>query len=197
MNVFCGSALLDMYAKCGSIKDATRIFQEMPIRNIVSWNALIFVYVQNGDGESTFMSFNEMIITGLLPDMVSFLGVLTVCSHLGLVEEGRRHFSSMMQKYGLVPRKEHYTTMVDLLCRKGQFNAAEKLMAEMPFEPTEIMWLSFLNSCRIHKNQDLAEKIANKLFNMENLRDAASYVNMSNIYDETGDWESAATIKRP
>lgn len=196
VNVFCGSALVDMYAKCGSIKDATQIFQEMPIRNIVSWNALIFAYAQNGDGESTFVSFNQMIRSGLLPDMVSFLGVLTACSNLGLVDEGRRHFNSMIQKYGLVPRKEHYTTMVDLLCRKGEFKAAEKLIAEMPFEATEIMWSSFLNSCRIHKNQQLAQKIANKLFNMENLRDAASYIIMSNIYAETGDWESAATIKK-
>ncbi|KAI5674926.1 hypothetical protein M9H77_05876 [Catharanthus roseus] len=195
-NVFCGSATLDMYAKCGSIKEAARIFQEMPVRNIVSWNAMISAYAQNGDAKSTFMFFNEMICSGLLPDSVSFLSVLTACSHQGLVEEGLRHFNSMTQRYRLVPRKEHYTSMVDLLCRSGQFNEAEKLMAQMPFEPDEIMWLSVLSSCRIHKNRELAKRAADKLFSIENLRDAAAYVNLSNIYAETGNWENAATVKK-
>ncbi|XVF57700.1 hypothetical protein PTKIN_Ptkin07bG0003000 [Pterospermum kingtungense] len=195
-NVFSGSALLDMYAKCGSIKDAIRLFQDMPERNIVSWNALISAHAQNGDGEATLDSFEKMVQSGFQPDSVSFLSVLSACSHCGLVEEGLRYFRSMTEVYNLVPKKEHYASMVDMLCRRGQFNEAEKLMAEMPFDPDEIMWSSVLNSCRIHKNQELARKAADHLFRMEELRDAAAYVSMSNIYAAACQWDNVGKVKK-
>ncbi|KAL6960361.1 hypothetical protein U1Q18_038126 [Sarracenia purpurea var. burkii] len=195
-NVFAGSALLDMYAKCGSIKDAVQTFQEMPDRNIVSWNALITAYAQDGDGKATLRSFKQLVQSGLQPDSVSFLGVLTACNHRGLVEEGLQYFTSMTQIYKIVPKREHHASVVDLLCRNGRFNEAEKLMAQMPFEPDEIMWSSILNSCRIHKNQELAKKVADWIFNMDTLRDAAPYVTMSNIYAAAGQWENVGKVKK-
>ncbi|KAF8378064.1 hypothetical protein HHK36_029398 [Tetracentron sinense] len=194
-NIFAGSALLDMYAKCGSIRDAIQTFNDMPNRNIVSWNAMISAYAQNGDGEATLRSFREMVLLGLQPDSVSFLSVLSSCSHCGLVEEGLQYFDSMVQIYKIVPKREHYACMVDILCRSGRFDAAEKLITQMPFEPDEILWSSVLNSCRIHKNQELARKVADQLFNME-LRDAAPYVAMSNIYAEAGQWEYVGKVKK-
>ncbi|XP_061358566.1 putative pentatricopeptide repeat-containing protein At2g01510 [Gastrolobium bilobum] len=195
-NVFSGSSLLDMYAKCGSIKDALQMFQEMPVRNSVSWNALISAYAQNGDGEHTLGSFEQMVRSGLQPNSVSFLSVLCACSHCGLVEEGLQYFNSMTQIYELVPKREHYASMVDMLCRSGRFEEAEKLMARMPFEPDEIMWSSILNSCRIHKNQELAKKAADQLFNMKVLRDAAPYISMSNIYAAAGEWDNVGKVKK-
>ncbi|XP_059665322.1 putative pentatricopeptide repeat-containing protein At2g01510 [Cornus florida] len=195
-NVFCGSALLDMYAKCGSIKDAIRTFKEMPGRNIVSWNAMISAYAQDGDGQATLRVFNKMVQSGLQPDSVSFLSVLSACSHRGLVEEGLWYFNSMTKIYKLDPKREHYASMVDVLCRSGRFDEAEKLIAAMPFDPDEIMWSSVLNSCRIHKNHELAKKAADHLFHMEKLRDAAAYVNMSNIYAEAGQWDNAGKVKK-
>lgn len=194
-NVFSGSALLDMYAKCGSIKDSIQLFQDMPERNIVSWNALMSAHAQNGDGEATLESFEKMVQAGFQPDSISFLGVLSACSHCGLVEEGLRYFRSM-EVYNLVPKKEHYASMVDMLCRRGQFNEAEKLMSEMPFDPDEIMWSSVLNSCRIHKNPELARKAADQLFRMEELRDAAAYVSMSNIYAAACQWDNVGKVKK-
>ncbi|KAL2553461.1 putative pentatricopeptide repeat-containing protein [Forsythia ovata] len=195
-NVFSGSALLDMYAKCGSIKDAIRVFQEIPDRNIVSWNAMISAYAQNGDGEATLRSFGEMIESGLDPDPVSFLGVLTACSRRGLVHEALWYFNSMTRTYRLVPRREHYSSLVDVLCRRGRFKEAETFMAQMPFEPDEIMWSSILNSSRIHKNQEIAKKASEQLFNLDVLRDAAPYVTMANIYAEAGEWENVAMVKK-
>ncbi|GAB4847366.1 hypothetical protein Ancab_026424 [Ancistrocladus abbreviatus] len=194
-NVFCGSALVDMYAKCGSIEDALQTFQEMPKKNIVSWNALISAYAQNGDGTGTIKQFEEMVSSGLHPDSVSFLNVLTACSHCGLVEEAMQYFNYMTDVYDLQPRREHYASMVDVLCRSGSFDWAERLIAKMPFEPDEIMLSSILNSCRIHKNQELAKRVADQLFNME-LRDAAPYINMSNIYAAAGQWENVAKAKK-
>ncbi|KAK7290895.1 hypothetical protein RIF29_05664 [Crotalaria pallida] len=195
-NVFSGSALLDMYAKCGSIKDALQMFQEMPVRNSVSWNALISAYAQNGDGDLSLRSFEQMVDSGLEPNSVSFLNILFACSHCGLVEEGFRYFKSMSEKYKLVPKREHYASMVDMLCRNGRFEEAEKLMVQMPFEPDEIIWTSILNSCRIHKNQELAKKAAEQLFNMKVIRDAAPYVSMSNIYAAAGEWENAGKVMK-
>lgn len=195
-NVFCGSALLDMYAKCGSIEDAIQTFQEMPNRNIVSWNALISAYAQNGEGEATLRSFDEMVQSGLEPDSVSFLTLLTACSHRGLVQEGLWYFNIMTQSYKLAPKREHYASIVDVLCRSGRFSEAEKIMGQMPFEPDEIMWSSILNSCRIHKNQELAKRVADRLFSLNVLRDAAAYVNMSNIYAQAGQWEDVGKVKK-
>ncbi|KNA23890.1 hypothetical protein SOVF_020950 isoform B [Spinacia oleracea] len=194
-NVFCGSALLDMYAKCGSMRDATKAFQEMPDRNIVSWNAMISAYAQNGDGDGTIALFEEMVSTGLRPDPISFLNVLTACSHCGLVDQGTKYFNSITELYHMEPRREHYVTMVDILCRSGRFGQAEKMMAEMPFIPDEIMLSSILNSCRIHKNQELAKEVAEQLFNMK-VRDASAYVNMSNIYAAAGQWDKVVVVKK-
>uniref|UniRef100_A0A7N0T0J4 DYW domain-containing protein n=1 Tax=Kalanchoe fedtschenkoi TaxID=63787 RepID=A0A7N0T0J4_KALFE len=194
-NVFSGSALLDMYAKCGSLKDALSVFREMPTRNTVSWNALISAYAQNGEGDMSIRLFEDMVRSGKSPDSVSLLTVLTACSHRGLVEKGLEYFNSMASVYRVEVRREHYACMVDILCRSGRFDEAEKLMKEMPFEPDEILWTAVLNSCRIHKNQHLAKKAASNLFNME-LRDAAAYVNMSNIYAEAGQWDNVGEVKK-
>ncbi|XP_021736053.1 putative pentatricopeptide repeat-containing protein At2g01510 [Chenopodium quinoa] len=194
-NVFCGSALLDMYSKCGSMRDAINAFQEMTERNIVSWNAMISAYAQNGDGYGTIGLFEEMVSEGLCPDPVSFLNVLTACSHCGLVDQGIRYFNSITKLYHMEPRREHYVTMIDILCRSGRFGQAKKLMSEMPFNPDEIMLSSILNSCRIHKNQELAKEVAEQLFKME-VRDASAYVNMSNIYAEAGQWDKVAVVKK-
>lgn len=195
-NIFSGSALLDTYAKCGSIRDAIRIFQEMPEINIVSYNAMISAYAQNGYGEATLRLFDEMVQLGFQPDSVSFLGILSACSHCGLVEEGLYYFNSMSRIYKLDPKREHYASMVDVLSRSGRFVEAEELIHQMPFDPNEIMWTSVLNSCRIHKNHQLAKKAADKLFNMDVIRDGGPYINMSNIYAAAGQWEDAGRVKK-
>ncbi|CAK7348112.1 unnamed protein product [Dovyalis caffra] len=196
INVYSGCALVDMYANCASVKDAIQTFEEMPERNVVTWNALLSAHAQNGDGKGTLKSFEEMVRSGYRPDSVSLLCVLAACSHCRLVEEGLKYFNSMTNVYELVPKREHYGAMVDALCRSGRFDEAEKLMARMPFEPDEIMWTSILNSCRIHRNHALARKAASQLFNMKVLRDAAPYVTMSNIFAEAGHWESVLKVKK-
>ncbi|GER33407.1 pentatricopeptide repeat-containing protein [Striga asiatica] len=195
-NVYCASALLDMYAKCGSLKDSSAIFVSMPERNSISWNAMISAYAKDGDAEATFRSFEDMASSGFRPDHVSFLSVLTACSHNGRVDEALRYFDTMTRTHGLVPRREHYASLVDVLCRRGRFAEAEEWMERMPFEPDEIMWSSVLNSCRIHKNREFAKRAAGELFKLDGLRDAAAYVTMSNIYAEAGEWDDVAKVKK-
>ncbi|EPS74205.1 hypothetical protein M569_00546, partial [Genlisea aurea] len=190
--VFCGCALVDMYAKCGSHRDAVLVFESMPERNVISWNAMISAHAQNGDVDAAIISFREMTKSGVRPDHVTFLGVLTACSHSGRVEEAKEYFDSMVHVHGLPPSRKHYASLVDVLCRVGRFGEAEALMVD----PDEIMWSSILNAARIHRNRDFAARAANALFEMDAIRDAASYVTMANVYAEAGEWQHMARVKK-
>ncbi|XP_039124237.1 putative pentatricopeptide repeat-containing protein At2g01510 [Dioscorea cayenensis subsp. rotundata] len=194
-SVFCGSAMLDLYAKCGCLADTVLLFNEMPERNIVSWNTMIAAYAQNGQGNNAIQLFNQMLKQRIKPDSVSFLNILSACSHAGLVDEGLEYFECMSTAYMIEPKKEHYTCVIDILGRVGQFDKLKALIDAMPFEPDQIIWSSILNSCRIHKKQELANQAAEKLFTTE-IKDAAPYVILSNIYSRTGRWEDAAKIKK-
>ncbi|XP_031489781.1 putative pentatricopeptide repeat-containing protein At2g01510 [Nymphaea colorata] len=194
-NVFTGSALLDMYAKCGSIEYSMLAFKEMPNRNIVSWNSMISAYAQNGCGKAALDLFDEMLKLGAYPDSATFLSLLSACSHAGMADEGFYVFNSMSKIYGIHPRREHYACMVDVLGRIGKLDDAEKLINDMPFEPDEIMLSSILNSCKIHSNPQLAQRTADQLFHI-GPRDASPYIAMSNIYAAAGRWEDVANVKK-
>ncbi|PIA46524.1 hypothetical protein AQUCO_01500221v1 [Aquilegia coerulea] len=194
-NVFAGSALVDAYANCGSIQDAIQTFNEMPDRTTVSWNAMIAAYARDGDADATFRSFKEMAHLNLQPDSVTFLSILSACSHCGLVEEGLRYFDAMTQTYNLDPGRKHYACMIDILGRGGRFSELERFIFQMPFEPDEVMLLSVLNSCKIYGKQELARKTADLLFKME-LKDAGPYVMMSNIYAAAGKWDDVGKVKK-
>ncbi|CAN6472453.1 unnamed protein product [Victoria cruziana] len=194
-NVFTGSALVDMYAKCGSIEYSKLAFNEMPNRNIVSWNAMISAYAQNGCGKAALGLFDEMLELGIYPNSVTLLSLLSACSHAGMADEGYEIFNSMSKTYGILPRREHYACMVDVLGRVGKLDDAERLITKMPFEPDEIMLSSILNSCKIHKNPELAQRTADRLFHI-GPSDASPYVAMSNIYAAAGRWEDVANVKK-
>ncbi|KAG0447716.1 hypothetical protein HPP92_028186 [Vanilla planifolia] len=189
-NVFVGSALLDMYAKCGCLGDTEEAFREIPNPNIVSWNALVAAHAQNGRAREAVGLFDEMVCRGIKPDSVTFLSILSACSHAGFVEEGLEFFDAIEK-----PTKEHYACAVDLLGRVGRFDDVESLLNRMPFAADDIIWNSVLNSCRKHGKEDLAKRAADKLFGMD-LSDAAPYVIMSNIYSRAGRWEEAAGVKK-
>ncbi|CAL9086348.1 unnamed protein product [Musa acuminata var. zebrina] len=194
-NVFSGSALLDMYSKCGCFVETQKTFDEMPDKNIVSWNAMMSAYAQNGQGTKAIKLFEDMLQQDVKPDAITILSVLSACNHSGLVEEGLQYFDSMTELYGLKPRKEHYACIIDLMGRVGRFDEVERLLNQMPFEADQIIWNSILNSCRIHGNQELARRAADKLFCME-LKDASPFVIMSNVYAKAGQWDDAAKVKK-
>ncbi|CAO2207677.1 unnamed protein product [Urochloa humidicola] len=194
-NVFSGSALLDMYAKCGSLDEALRTFDEMPEKNSITWNAIISAYALYGEAKNAIGMFESMLHCGLYPDSVTFLSVLAACSHNGLPEECMKYFDLMKYYYGMPPWKGHYSCVIDTLGRAGYFDKVQKVLDEMPFEDDPIIWNSILHSCRIHGNQDLATTAAEKLFTMEPT-DATPYVILSNIYAKAGHWEDAARVKK-
>ncbi|CAA0836059.1 Pentatricopeptide repeat-containing protein -mitochondrial [Striga hermonthica] len=189
------NALLDMYCKCGSLKDADSIFNRMVVKDVISWSTMINGFAQNGYSQKALNLFETMKASGMRPNYITILGVLFACSHAGLVRDGEFYFKSMKTLFGIDPGREHYGCMVDLLGRAGKFEEAMKLIHEMKCEPDAVTWRTLLNSCRVHRNMDLAEYIAKKVLSLDP-HDAGTYILLSNIYANTQRWEDAENLRR-
>ncbi|XP_058086107.1 pentatricopeptide repeat-containing protein At1g08070, chloroplastic-like [Magnolia sinica] len=192
---FIGNALVDMYAKCGSIDQALGVFNGMKCRDVYSYTAMIVGFAMHGKGERALDLFCEMSKVGIKPDGVTFVGVLSACSHVGLVDEGRQHFQDMSRLYNLRPQIEHYGCMVDLLGRIGLVEEAYEFIRTMPIEPDAFVWGALLGACRIHGRVQLGESIAKRLLELEPERDGA-YVLMSNIYASANRWRDAVNVRK-
>ncbi|KAH9287895.1 hypothetical protein KI387_032012 [Taxus chinensis] len=193
-SVFVGSALLDMYCKCGNIEIARRVFDNMLERDAVSWNVMMVGYGVHGHGEEAIALFEQMQQEGMKPDQISFIAVLCACSHSGLVVQGMQFFNQMIRDFHVVPRMEHYASMVDLLGRAGCLEKAEGFIKNMPTKPGVEVWGVLLNACRVHQNIDLGERVAQYLFELEP-ENTAYYVLLSNIYAEAGRWDDVAKVR--
>ncbi|KAJ9545275.1 hypothetical protein OSB04_024982 [Centaurea solstitialis] len=194
-DIFVGNSLIDMYVKCGSIEDGTRAFRNMGQRDYVSWNAIIVGFAQNGLGIETLELFNEMLASGEKPDHVTMIGLLSACSHAGLVEAGRGYFHSMMKEYGIEPTRDHFACMVDLLGRAGCLNEAKSLIETMPIEPDAVIWSSLLGACKVHGNIDLGEFVAEKVMEIDP-ENSGPYVLLSNMYAERGNWGDVKRVRK-
>ncbi|CAK9865911.1 unnamed protein product [Sphagnum jensenii] len=194
VDVRIGNALIDMYAKCGSLEAACQVFDVMPERDVISWTAMIVGLAQHGCGEEALQVFEQMRVEGVEPNAVTFVGVLSACSHAGLVEEAYGYFSSMCHQNGISPVGEHYGCMVDLLGRGGHLKEAEDLIKKMPVEADATIWGSLLGACRTHGNVELAECAAENCLQLEP-KDAAVYVLLSHIYAAAGMWGSVTKVR--
>eukprot|EP01018_Ginkgo_biloba_P001347 Gb_16635 [translate_table: standard] len=192
-DVFVGSALIDMYAKCGSIENARDVFDKMPQRNVVSWNVMIAGYALHGLSTEALKLFEQMQHSGTNPNHVTFLGVFSACCHAGLVDEGRQYFDRMRERHHITPAMEHYSCMVDLLGRAGRLDEAQDFINKMPIKPGATVWGCLLGACRIHNNIELGQHVADHLFELET-EDAAPYVLMSNIYAAAGRWDDIEKV---
>uniref|UniRef100_A0A5K1E332 DYW domain-containing protein n=2 Tax=Nymphaea colorata TaxID=210225 RepID=A0A5K1E332_9MAGN len=193
-DVFLGTSLLDMYAKCGRIHEAMLVFGSMTQKDVLAWTAIISGLAMHGRPKTALDHFAKMQRAGIKPNDITLVGVLTACSHGGLVEEGRLHFKQMQDTYLLTPKVEHYGCMVDLLGRAGRLKEAEELITSMPMEPDAIIWASLLAACRTHNNVFLAEMAAKKLLDLEPHKDAI-YVILYNIYASMGKWYDASKTR--
>ncbi|EXB25868.1 hypothetical protein L484_000356 [Morus notabilis] len=191
---YVGNALLVMYSKCGSIEEAYNVFKDIEVKDIVSWNTMIAGYARHGFGKEALMIFESMKAMGIIPDDVTLVGVLSACSHTGLVERGKQYFYSMNQDYGITPNSKHYTCMIDLLGRAGCLDEAQDLMRNMPFEPDAATWGALLGASRIHGNTELGEKAAKIIFELEP-ENAGMYVLLSNLYAASGRWTDVRKMR--
>ncbi|KAJ4951513.1 hypothetical protein NE237_028345 [Protea cynaroides] len=188
------NSLIDMYAKCGRIDVAQRIFDGMVERNVVSWNTMISALALHGLGDQALALFALMQVTGFTPDDITFIGVLSACSHAGLIQEGNHHFQNMKIQYGIVPKLEHYGCMVDLLGRAGLLAKAESFIKEMPMKANGAVWGALLSGCRVFNNVEIGERAANHLLELEPENDGV-YVILSNIFARQKKWEDVSKLR--
>ncbi|KAF3789783.1 Pentatricopeptide repeat-containing protein [Nymphaea thermarum] len=193
-NVSVMNALVDMYAKCGDLETARSVFNEIPQKNVVSWNSMIMGFSINGQGELAIKMFEEMKRSGTEPNSVTIIGVLTGCTHAGLVQTGREIFNSMERLHQIEPSLEHYGCMVDLLGRYGFLKEAHALIRSMPMKSNAAIWGALLSACRLHGNVELAEGATNKLIELEP-SNSGNYVLLSNIYAEAGQWDESEKVR--
>lgn len=197
ITVTLGTALVDMYAKCGNIDKAMEIFWGMKEKNVYTWSSAIGGLAMNGFGEKCLELFSLMKQEkiGMQPNEVTFISVLRGCSVVGLVEEGQEHFESMKHLYNIEPQLEHYGLMVDLYGRAGRLEEALNFINTMPVKPHAGAWGALLNACRKYNNREMGELALRKVVELEAKNDGA-YVLLSNIYADHRNWERVSSLRQ-
>ncbi|KAJ4882915.1 Putative pentatricopeptide repeat-containing protein [Raphanus sativus] len=193
--VAVSNSLIDMYAKCGDIKDAQSVFDEIETKDVPSWNALISGYSTHGLSREALRIFDIMKDSDCKPNVLTFLGVLSGCSNAGLVDEGVECFESMIRDHGIEPCLEHYTCMVRLLGRSGQLERAVKLIEGIPYKPSVMIWRAMLSASIGQNNEELARRSAEEILKIDP-RDEATYVLLSNMYAGAKQWANVASVRR-
>ncbi|XP_047320087.1 pentatricopeptide repeat-containing protein At5g48910-like isoform X2 [Impatiens glandulifera] len=187
-----GSALVNMYSKCGYLDGAVQAFKETSEKNLDIWNSMIGCLAANARSSEAIDLFSEMDIR---PDAITFACVLKACSHGGLVELGYKYFNEMKTKHGVIPDIVHYGCMVDLLGRAGLFDEVKAIMEEMPMEPDVVMWKALLSACKTHKEFEMGEEVGIRLIK-EDPDDHANYVLLSNMYAIGNRWDQVHRLRK-
>ncbi|XP_038721252.1 pentatricopeptide repeat-containing protein At2g33680-like [Tripterygium wilfordii] len=195
LEVPIGSALSTMYAKCGNLEDGNLVFRRMPARDVVSWNAMISGLSQNGRGEEALELFAEMIVEGTRPDYVTFVNILSACSHMGLVDRGWTYFRMMFDKFAIAPSVEHYACMVDILSRAGRLSEAKNFIESATIDHHMCLWRILLSACRNYRNYELGAYAGEKLMELGSLESSA-YVLLSSIYTSLGRSDDVERVRK-
>ncbi|KAF8398080.1 hypothetical protein HHK36_017006 [Tetracentron sinense] len=193
--VLLGNALVNMYGKCGSMDDAFKVFDEMGVRDVVSWGTMIDVCAIHGCGKRALDVFGEMERVGIMPDDMAFTSVLCACSHAGLLLEGEMWFNRMSRDYRITPKIQHYGCLVDLLGKAGRLEEAYRLVRHMLIEPDAAVWRSLVVACLFHGDLCLAEVAAGWLRRLDP-DDTGDLVILSNVYARLGRWGDVERLRR-
>ncbi|XP_057503362.1 LOW QUALITY PROTEIN: pentatricopeptide repeat-containing protein At4g33990-like [Actinidia eriantha] len=194
LDVYVGTCLVDLYGKCGRLDDALSLFYEVPRTNSVSWNAIISCHGIHGHGQTSMQLFRAMMDEGVKPDHVTFVSLLSACSHSGLVDHGQWCFHVMQEECGIEPSLMHYGCMVDLFGRAGYLEKAYSFIKNMPLRPDASIWGALLGACRIHGNVDLGKLASDRLFEVDS-ENTGYYVLLSNMYANIGQWEGVNDVR--
>ncbi|CAN4121638.1 unnamed protein product [Withania somnifera] len=188
------NALIDMYVKCGHMTNAKKLFDSMNNPDAVSWSSIIVGYAQFGYGEEALDLFQKMRYLAVKPNQVTFVGVLTACSHVGRVKEGWQLFRAMETEFGIVPTREHCCCVVDMLARAGCIEEAEAFINQMELYPDIVVWKTLLAACKTRNNLDVGKRAAEKILELDPSNSTA-HVLLCNIFASTGNWKDAALLR--
>ncbi|CAN0825650.1 Pentatricopeptide repeat-containing protein At4g21300 [Linum grandiflorum] len=193
-DVFAESALIDMYAKCGYLEVAQRVFDNMATKNDVSWNSIIAAYANSGCLDKTLTLFHEMLDNGIRPDHVTFLAIISACAHTGQVDDGIRYFHYMTEVCGIPKKMEHYACVVDMFGRAGRVNEAFDFIKSMPFQPDAGIWGTLLGACRVYGNVELGKEASRYLLDLDP-KNSGYYVLVANMHADASQWRSVRNIR--
>lgn len=188
------NALINMYVKCGNVRMAIQVFNTLESKDIFSWSTIISGMAMNGQGMHVLQLFSLMLVHGVLPDDVTFIGLLSACSHAGLVDRGLIFFNVMKNVYRIVPEMQHYACVVDMYGRAGLLEEAEAFISEMPIEAEGPVWGALLNACKIHGNEKMFERIKNGLLNSTGVG-SGTLALLSNAYAGSDRWDDANKVR--
>lgn len=195
LDLVLGTALIDMYSKCGCMEAACCVFDEMPHRDVYAFTSLISGLANHGQSVASFDLLTRMQREGVRPNEVTFICILSTCSRIGLVEEGLKMFESMSGVYGIEPGVEHYGCLVDLLGRAGMLEQAKKVVRGMPMEPDSYVLGALLNACRVHGDVELGEEMVNGLVE-KSLDHGGVHVLLSNIFASLDQWVDVEKVRK-
>ncbi|KAM3229117.1 hypothetical protein ACQJBY_060188 [Aegilops geniculata] len=184
------SALVDMYAKCGRIDVSVEIFNNVKRKHLSTWNTMISSLAGHGLGSDVVMLFHRMELSGVVPDGVTFVALLTACSHCGMVEEARQYFETMSTKYSITPKVEHYGAMVDTLSRAGLLDEAYNLVRSMAVKPDAVIWRALLSACRRYHQTKLGDVTIEQI----TCQGSGDYTLLSNIYSSINRWGDSEEV---
>ncbi|XP_003558728.1 pentatricopeptide repeat-containing protein At5g15300 [Brachypodium distachyon] len=193
--VILGNALIDMYAKCGSMKSALQVFWVMRDKDVSTWNSIIGGLALHGHVLESIDVFKKMLKEKVRPDEITFVAVLIACSHGGMVDKGREYFNLMQHHYRIEPNVKHYGCMVDMLGRAGLLKEAFEFIDTMKVEPNSVIWRTLLGACRVHGEIELAEHANRQLLKARN-DESGDYVLLSNIYASAGEWSESEKMRK-
>lgn len=185
-NIFVGSSLIDMYGKCGSIVDAEQVFDELPLKNSITWNAILGGYAQQGQAKLALDTLGVMTTTTTIkPNYVTILNVMTACSRtIGFVENGVELFWNMKNWFGVEPQLENYACLVDMVGRAGMVERAFEFIKVMPMRPSVSVWGALLGACKMYGKVELGRFAAEKLLELDPF-DSGNRVLLANLYAST------------
>lgn len=193
--VVLGNALIDMYAKCGSMKSAHEVFWSMRDKDVSTWNSIVGGLALHGHVLESIDMFEKMLKGKVRPDEITFVAVLIACSHGGMVDKGREFFNLMQHKYRVEPNIKHYGCMVDMLGRAGLLKEAFEFIDTMKCEPNSVIWRTLLSACRVHGEIELAKHANRQLLKARN-DESGDYVLLSNIYASVGEWFGSEKMRK-
>lgn len=193
-DVIVGTALVNMYNKCGSIERAAKAFLEMSARTLISWTSMITAFAQNGQTQQALQLFEDMRLIGVRPNQITFVGVLSACGHAGMVDEALGYFETMQKDYKIRPVADHYACLIDMFVRLGRLHEAFDLIKKMDFPANEFIWTLLLAGCRRHGKTELVFYAAEKLLELKP-KDAENYALLLNMYKSAQRWEEVTKVR--
>lgn len=194
-DVIVGTALINMYNKCGSIEKSSKAFVEMSTRTLISWTSMITGLAQLGRSQQALQLFEDMRLAGVRPNQITFVGVLSACSHAGMVNEALSYFELMQKEYRIKPVMDHFACLIDMFVRLGRLDEAFAFIKKMDFEPSEFIWSILIAGCRSHGNLELGFYAAEQLLKLKP-KDTETYVLLLNMYLSAGRWKDVSRVRK-